>query len=46
MFWTDDNLGSQLYLDGVVTVLDGKYGSQVLDFNINIGGKKDLIKLE
>lgn len=26
MFWMDDELGSQIYLDGVVTVVDAKYG--------------------
>ena len=26
MFWLDDELGSDVYLDGVVTVVDAKYG--------------------
>ncbi|XP_028404451.1 COBW domain-containing protein 1-like [Dendronephthya gigantea] len=26
MFWMDDQLCSDLYLDGIVTVIDGKYG--------------------
>lgn len=25
MFWLDDDLGSEIYLDGIVTVVDGKY---------------------
>uniref|UniRef100_A0AAY4ADD5 CobW/HypB/UreG nucleotide-binding domain-containing protein n=1 Tax=Denticeps clupeoides TaxID=299321 RepID=A0AAY4ADD5_9TELE len=29
MFWVDAELGSDLYLDGIVTVVDAKYGMQV-----------------
>ena len=25
MFWLDDELGSDLYLDGIITVVDSKY---------------------
>nr|XP_006826051.1 PREDICTED: COBW domain-containing protein 1-like [Saccoglossus kowalevskii] len=30
IFWLDDELGSDLYLDGIVTVVDAKYGLQHL----------------
>uniref|UniRef100_A0A671KJN1 COBW domain containing n=1 Tax=Sinocyclocheilus anshuiensis TaxID=1608454 RepID=A0A671KJN1_9TELE len=29
MFWVDAELGSDVYLDGIVTVIDAKYGMQV-----------------
>uniref|UniRef100_A0A3Q4HJW4 COBW domain containing n=1 Tax=Neolamprologus brichardi TaxID=32507 RepID=A0A3Q4HJW4_NEOBR len=29
MFWVDAELGSDIYLDGIVTVIDAKYGLQV-----------------
>uniref|UniRef100_A0A8B9HAG7 CobW/HypB/UreG nucleotide-binding domain-containing protein n=1 Tax=Astyanax mexicanus TaxID=7994 RepID=A0A8B9HAG7_ASTMX len=29
MFWVDAELGSDLYLDGIVTVIDAKYGLRV-----------------
>uniref|UniRef100_A0A665WT67 COBW domain containing n=1 Tax=Echeneis naucrates TaxID=173247 RepID=A0A665WT67_ECHNA len=29
MFWVDSELGSDIYLDGIVTVIDAKYGLQV-----------------
>ncbi|CAH0391910.1 unnamed protein product [Bemisia tabaci] len=31
MFWLDDNLGADIYLDGIVTVVDGKNGLLQLD---------------
>ncbi|XP_076860359.1 zinc-regulated GTPase metalloprotein activator 1 isoform X1 [Brachyhypopomus gauderio] len=30
MFWVDAELGSDLYLDGIITVIDAKYGLQHL----------------
>ncbi|KAM3610788.1 uncharacterized protein V6R79_008959 [Siganus canaliculatus] len=30
MFWVDAELGSEIYLDGIVTVIDAKYGLQQL----------------
>ncbi|XP_058492357.1 zinc-regulated GTPase metalloprotein activator 1 [Solea solea] len=30
MFWVDAELGSDIYLDGIVTVIDAKYGPQQL----------------
>ncbi|KAG9331472.1 hypothetical protein JZ751_018872 [Albula glossodonta] len=30
MFWVDAELGSEIYLDGIVTVVDAKYGMQHL----------------
>ncbi|KAI5086656.1 COBW domain-containing protein 1, partial [Silurus meridionalis] len=30
MFWVDAELGSDLYLDGIITVIDAKYGMQHL----------------
>ncbi|XP_062854539.1 zinc-regulated GTPase metalloprotein activator 1 [Trichomycterus rosablanca] len=30
MFWVDAELGSDLYLDGIITVIDAKYGQQQL----------------
>ncbi|XP_058875363.1 putative COBW domain-containing protein 7 [Acipenser ruthenus] len=30
MFWVDAELGSDIYLDGIVTVIDAKYGMQHL----------------
>ncbi|XP_061585330.1 zinc-regulated GTPase metalloprotein activator 1 [Cololabis saira] len=30
MFWVDAELGSDIYLDGIVTVIDAKYGRQQL----------------
>ncbi|KAL0979132.1 hypothetical protein UPYG_G00181150 [Umbra pygmaea] len=30
MFWVDSELGSDIYLDGIVTVIDAKYGMQHL----------------
>ncbi|KAG7255165.1 hypothetical protein CRUP_038513 [Coryphaenoides rupestris] len=30
MFWVDAELGSDVYLDGIVTVVDAKYGLQNL----------------
>jgi hypothetical protein len=29
IFWMDDDLGSEIYLDGIVTLVDAKYISQV-----------------
>jgi hypothetical protein len=29
IFWIDKELGSDVYLDGIVTVIDAKYGLQV-----------------
>jgi G3E family GTPase len=29
MFWLDDQLGSDIYLDGIVTLVDAKYIAQV-----------------
>lgn len=29
IFWMDDDLGSDIYLDGIVTLVDAKYISQV-----------------
>uniref|UniRef100_A0A673BIK5 COBW domain containing n=1 Tax=Sphaeramia orbicularis TaxID=375764 RepID=A0A673BIK5_9TELE len=34
MFWVDAELGSDIYLDGIVTVIDAKYGLQNLCFCI------------
>ena len=31
IFWLDDELGSEIYLDGVVTVVDAKYGLDQLE---------------
>uniref|UniRef100_A0A1A7YHS7 COBW domain containing n=1 Tax=Iconisemion striatum TaxID=60296 RepID=A0A1A7YHS7_9TELE len=31
MFWVDAELGSDIYLDGIVTVIDAKYGLQQLN---------------
>ncbi|XP_038056727.1 COBW domain-containing protein 2-like [Patiria miniata] len=31
IFWLDDELGSDIYLDGIVVVVDAKYGPQQLD---------------
>ncbi|XP_072050750.1 zinc-regulated GTPase metalloprotein activator 1-like [Amphiura filiformis] len=31
IFWLDDELGSDIYLDGIVTVVDAKYGLQHLE---------------
>ncbi|KAJ8414034.1 hypothetical protein AAFF_G00066320 [Aldrovandia affinis] len=30
MFWVDAELGSDIYLDGIITVIDAKYGMQYL----------------
>ena len=30
MFWLDDGLGSEIFLDGIVTVIDAKYGLEQL----------------
>uniref|UniRef100_A0A672RM21 COBW domain containing n=1 Tax=Sinocyclocheilus grahami TaxID=75366 RepID=A0A672RM21_SINGR len=32
MFWVDAELGSDVYLDGIVTVIDAKYGMQFFTF--------------
>jgi G3E family GTPase len=29
IFWMDDELGSDIYLDGIVTLVDAKYISEV-----------------
>lgn len=35
LFWLDDELGSDIYLDGIVTVVDAKYGlNQVRDASL------------
>ncbi|XP_003974901.1 zinc-regulated GTPase metalloprotein activator 1 [Takifugu rubripes] len=31
MFWVDAELGSEIYLDGIITVIDAKYGLQQLN---------------
>uniref|UniRef100_A0A3Q2CV16 COBW domain containing n=1 Tax=Cyprinodon variegatus TaxID=28743 RepID=A0A3Q2CV16_CYPVA len=36
MFWVDAELGSDVYLDGIVTVIDAKYGLQVSGGNISL----------
>ncbi|KAK2187140.1 hypothetical protein NP493_177g03004 [Ridgeia piscesae] len=36
MFWLDDELGSEVFLDGVVTVIDAKYSLQHID--VGAGG--------
>lgn len=33
IFWLDDELGSDIYLDGIVTVVDAKYGLEQLNDN-------------
>lgn len=30
MFWLDDELQSDIYLDGIVTVIDAKFGLEVV----------------
>ena len=44
IFWMDEELGSDLYLDGVVSVVDAKYGLQSLRYgqlgmDLTIGAK-------
>uniref|UniRef100_A0A7N6BY99 CobW C-terminal domain-containing protein n=1 Tax=Anabas testudineus TaxID=64144 RepID=A0A7N6BY99_ANATE len=36
MFWVDAELGSEIYLDGIVTVIDAKYGLQVCDKGLSV----------
>ncbi|XP_059475895.1 zinc-regulated GTPase metalloprotein activator 1-like [Neocloeon triangulifer] len=33
IFWLDSDLGSSVYLDGIITVIDGKYGIQNHEIN-------------
>lgn len=37
MFWLDDELGSEVFLDGVVTVVDAKYSSQHIEIGATGG---------
>jgi len=34
MFWLDDELGSELYLDGIITLVDAKYSSEHFQGNL------------
>ena len=36
MFWLDDDLGSDLYLDGIITLVDAKNIQQVIHEFIHI----------
>uniref|UniRef100_A0AAR2IWM1 CobW C-terminal domain-containing protein n=1 Tax=Pygocentrus nattereri TaxID=42514 RepID=A0AAR2IWM1_PYGNA len=44
MFWVDAELGSDLYLDGIITVIDAKYGMQIALADLTIINKTDLVK--
>ena len=35
IFWLDEELGSDIYLDGIVTVVDAKYGLEQLREKVN-----------
>uniref|UniRef100_A0A9J8B760 COBW domain containing n=1 Tax=Cyprinus carpio carpio TaxID=630221 RepID=A0A9J8B760_CYPCA len=43
MFWVDAELGSDVYLDGIVTVIDAKYGMQIALADLTIINKTDLV---
>uniref|UniRef100_A0A4W4FJQ9 CobW C-terminal domain-containing protein n=1 Tax=Electrophorus electricus TaxID=8005 RepID=A0A4W4FJQ9_ELEEL len=43
MFWVDAELGSDLYLDGIITVIDAKYGLQIALADLTIINKTDLV---
>ena len=43
LFWLDEELGSDIYLDGIVTVVDAKYGLQQLqDPGLIVKNEEDL----
>ncbi|KAI9138862.1 CobW/HypB/UreG, nucleotide-binding domain-containing protein [Paraphysoderma sedebokerense] len=44
MFWVDDDLGAQVYLDGIVTIVDGKYVLQHLDTEKDDGSVNETVK--
>uniref|UniRef100_A0AAX7SY69 CobW C-terminal domain-containing protein n=1 Tax=Astatotilapia calliptera TaxID=8154 RepID=A0AAX7SY69_ASTCA len=46
MFWVDAELGSDIYLDGIVTVIDAKYGLQIAVADLTIINKTDLVTEE
>ncbi|XP_053909739.1 zinc-regulated GTPase metalloprotein activator 1A [Cuculus canorus] len=46
MFWIDSELGSDIYLDGIVCVVDAKYGLQVALADLIIVNKTDLVSGE
>uniref|UniRef100_A0A8C7XG57 COBW domain containing n=1 Tax=Oryzias sinensis TaxID=183150 RepID=A0A8C7XG57_9TELE len=43
MFWVDAELGSDIYLDGIVTVIDAKFGLQIAVADLTIINKTDLV---
>ncbi|KAF3851207.1 hypothetical protein F7725_012979 [Dissostichus mawsoni] len=46
MFWVDAELGSDIYLDGIVTVIDAKYGLKIAVADLTIINKTDLVNEE
>ncbi|KAM9588639.1 zinc-regulated GTPase metalloprotein activator 1A-like isoform 3-T3 [Morphnus guianensis] len=46
MFWVDSELGSDIYLDGIVSVVDAKHGLQVALADLIIINKTDLVSGE
>uniref|UniRef100_A0A8C7KJ41 COBW domain containing n=1 Tax=Oncorhynchus kisutch TaxID=8019 RepID=A0A8C7KJ41_ONCKI len=46
MFWVDAELGSDIYLDGIVTVIDAKYAMQIALADLTIINKTDLVNGE
>ena len=41
LFWVDDGLGSSIYLDGIVTLVDAKNVLAILDEKIDVPGSLD-----
>ncbi|XP_077792049.1 zinc-regulated GTPase metalloprotein activator 1 isoform X3 [Podarcis muralis] len=46
MFWVDAELGSDIYLDGIISVVDAKYGLQIALADLIILNKTDLVSQE
>ncbi|XP_064386775.1 zinc-regulated GTPase metalloprotein activator 1-like [Halichondria panicea] len=44
IFWLDEGLGSEIYLDGIVTVIDSKHCSQQLDEKKQDGSVNEAIR--
>ncbi|KAG2466805.1 CBWD2 protein, partial [Polypterus senegalus] len=43
MFWVDAELGTDIYLDGIITIVDAKYGIQAALADLIIINKTDLV---
>jgi G3E family GTPase len=44
MFWLDDDLGSEIYLDGIITVVDSKHCLQQLSEKKSDGSLNEAVR--